>query len=180
MILIVVILVLVYFIIRRTEIIRFDTTSNGYPNNTWVSVTHYMISIDSSYDTHWTYYDPKSNIEFNLGKTIIFKTHEDVNKYFKKRFTNKHTVSLENINEARRQNYDSVQILKHDKDPDNIPKFEIIDLQKYHGTLFKIGKLAFDANLKTMKRYRNKYSKKWNPRSKFVISHCGPNFKVDA
>ena len=180
----VVILTLIFLLSVETfvSILKFEVREQGFPDETWVPVTHFMISADHIFDTTWNYYNPKSNLEFYLGKSIIFKSHEDVNKYFDENFdnlVNKHSISIETITQARKH-FDSIQITKHDKDPDKIPKFEIIDLQQYHKTI-KIGKIGIDKNIKTMQHYRNKYSKKWEPFPKFVISSCaGPNYELQS
>jgi len=149
----------------------YDT---GFLSYTWIGVTHYILCFDAVQDSFWLYHDYNSNIEFNLGKTIVFETKKELNQWFDpdKLDTNsvfKQGVSKNALKRARQQKFDSIQILRH-RDPILLqePKFEIIDLQCFN-------------SMRALQRYRNKRSKKWIPFGKPVWSSAwGPNLKLSS
>ena len=178
----IILIAVVLFVIvclSRFEIMTFVWSETGFADNTYVPVTHLAWSEDNNFNSYWCYYDPNSNLEFNLRKTIVFNTHEDMNKYFGSLSSPKESVCIKTIQEARKQ-FDSVQITRHNRDSDGLPKFEIIDLQKYHGTLFKIARYGFDKNIRFLQHYRNKNTKVFDPFLKFVLLRGGPNFKLES
>jgi len=72
----------------------------------------------------WMYYAPGSGIYFNLGKTISFNNHVESVKYFLNKKSMNITCSLFDLclsyftdifKEAKKQGYDSIQYLNHDK-----------------------------------------------------------------
>lgn len=98
------------------------------PSNINVEITHvsggytYQKKIESF--GSWMYYAPGSGIYFNLGKTISFNNHIDSVKYFLNKEPMNITCSLFDLcvpyftdifKEAKKQGYNSIQYLNHDK-----------------------------------------------------------------
>lgn len=135
----------------------------------WVSVTHFLLNNDAKSGGRWLYHNPSSDVEFNLQHTIAFSSHAHVNTFFDPQashLTNIHSVSRKALEEATRHGYDSIQIYEHDKDPDGITKFEIIDLQPA-------------ISYKQAINYRSKRTLQWKPFAKFVVSNAfGPNIRM--
>ena len=124
---------------------------SAYGDNALVEVLNMVHSDDHLYGARWLYHAPGAGIWLDLGRTIAFDSHAEVNDHFgvacacdiydawdicaadAKRF---HTdacpvVSPETVTAARDAGYDTIQILRHDLDRmhKRAEKFELIDLQ---------------------------------------------------
>jgi hypothetical protein len=124
---------------------------SAYGDNALVEVLNMVDSDDHLYGARWLYHAPGTGIWLDLGRTIAFDSHAEVNDHFgvacachiygasdlcahaARRF---HThacpvVSPETVRAARAAGYDTIQILKHDLDVshERAEKFELIDLQ---------------------------------------------------
>ena len=124
---------------------------SAYGDNALVEVLNMVDSDDHLYGARWLYHAPGTGIWLDLGRTIAFDSHAEVNDHFgvacachiygawdicahaARRF---HThacpvISPETVRAARAAGYDTIQILKHDLDVshERAEKFELIDLQ---------------------------------------------------
>lgn len=128
------------------------TLHSAYPDNSLVEVFHLMNFDPDYYNSRWLWHAKGSGVWFDIGRTLVVNTHEELNQKYgvagcpyttlginasvQSRYANIQQgcpfTAIEAIQKARAEGYNSIQILRHSLDMTvPVPKMEFIDLQPY-------------------------------------------------
>ena len=87
----------------------------GFASNSIVEVSHHKDPFGDEHHGMWFVYAKGSGVFLDLGKTKVFKEHQDAYAFFKTGGSNEQMCQA-----AAAQGYDSVQFIRH-KDGTNYP-----------------------------------------------------------